>query len=127
MLPPPSAFVSSNLSILQKELEAYKLWHAFHNAFPRLSKFSLGSKIDVLFVDVIENTLLAGYANAENKAGFITRISTKLDLLKFFVQVAWEVNCLDHKKYGALSAPLNEVGKMLGGWKKSLHKENSVG
>lgn len=27
---------------------------------------------------------------------------------------------LDNKKYLAISAPLTEVGKMLGGWKKQL-------
>lgn len=27
---------------------------------------------------------------------------------------------LDHKKFAAISVPLNEIGKMVGGWKKSL-------
>lgn len=75
--------MSTNLPVLQKTLEAYKLWHAFHNSFPRLSKFSLGSKIDSLFTDVIEDIYLAGYASGENKSGFVVRAATKLDLLKF--------------------------------------------
>lgn len=112
--------MSTNLPVLQKTLEAYKLWHVFHNSFPRLSKFSLGSKIDSLFTDVIENIYLAGYANGENKSGFVVRAATKLDLLKFFLQTAWEVKCLDNKKYMAISTPLSEAGKMIGGWQKQL-------
>ena len=103
--------------MLQKTVEAYKLWHTHHKTFPRLSKFSLGEKIDTLFSDLIEFLLLAGYASADQKYSFIVRAATKLDLLKFFMQVAWEIKCLDHKQYAALTVPLNEIGKMIGGWR----------
>ncbi len=41
-------------------------------------------------------------------------------MLKFFLQIAWEINAIDKNKYIALSQPLVEIGKMLGGWKKKL-------
>jgi len=50
----------------------------------------------------------------------VQRASTKLDALKFFLQIAWELKVLDNKQYLRLSEPLNEVGKMLGGWRKTL-------
>jgi predicted membrane chloride channel (bestrophin family) len=50
----------------------------------------------------------------------ITKASNNLDLLKFFLQIAWEIKALDNKKYIALSEKLNEMGKMLGGWRKQL-------
>lgn len=105
---------------MQKLIDAYKIWHAHYANFPRLSKFSLGAKIDVLFTDVIELIFLAGYAGVDQKYTFVVRAATKLDLLKFFIQTAWEVKCLDHKKYAALSVPLNEIGKDIGGWQKYL-------
>jgi hypothetical protein len=98
-------------------VEAYKIWHAHHKNFPRLSRFSLGEKIDTLFNDLVEMLLLAGYAGTDQKYSFLVRAATKLDLLKFFLQVAWEIKCLNHKQYAALSLPLNEVGKMIGGWR----------
>ena len=110
---------------MEKTIEAYKLWHVFHVRFPRLSKFSLGGKIDSLFTDMIENIYLAGYANTENKSGFIIRAAAKLDLLKFFLQTAWEIKCLEHKQYAAISVPLSEVGKMIGGWRKSIQNTPS--
>lgn len=36
------------------------------------------------------------------------------------MQIAWEVKILDNKKYTALSIPLAEIGKIIGGWKKQL-------
>jgi hypothetical protein len=39
--------------------------------------------------------------------------------------VLWETRSLDTKKYAVLSAPLDEVGRMLGGWNGQLAKQNS--
>jgi hypothetical protein len=87
---------------------------------PRLSRFTLGTKIDGLFTDIIELILLAGYDSKPQKTTLVARASTKLDALKFFLQVAWEIKTLDNNKYLRISEPLNEVGKMLGGWRKQL-------
>ena len=106
--------------MLQKSVEACKLWQAYHVHFPRLTKYTLGGKIDTLFTDFIELLLFAGYASREQKAAVIAKANAKFDSLKFFLQVAWETKNLDHKKYTTLSTPLGEVGRMLGGWRKSL-------
>ena len=119
MIPPPQRF-TSNLPVLQKTIDAYKIWHAQYSYFPRLSKFSLGAKIDTLFTDLIELIFLAGYAGMDQKYTLVVRAATKLDLLKFFMQAAWEVRCLDQKKYAALAVPLNEIGKDIGSWQKYL-------
>lgn len=80
----------------------------------------MGAKIDTLFADTVELILLAGYASKPQKTVLVQRASTKLDALKFFLQVAWEVKALDNKRYTRISEPLFEVGKMLGGWRKQL-------
>ena len=49
----------------------------------------------------------------------------KLDTLKVLLLVLWETKSLDTKKYAALSIPLEEVGKMLGGWNGQLTKQNT--
>ena len=109
---------------MRKTVDVYKIWHAHYSNFPRLSKFSLGTKIDSLFTDVIELIFLAGYAGVDQKGTFVARASTKLDMLKFFVQTAWEMKCLDHKKYAAVTGPLNEIGKDIGSWQKYLQTKH---
>ena len=115
--PPPSPF---GLSIIQKLVAIYKLWHEILPNFSRDSRHTLGAKIDALFLEVIENTVKAGYSDKVEKEIFLKRASVKLDLLKFFLQIAWEIKSLDNKKYINLSEKLLEVGKMLGGWIKSI-------
>lgn len=87
---------------------------------PRSDRYSLGIKIDILFTDLLEIILQARYASKENKLSFIDKATIRLDSLKFFLQIIWQTKSLDNKKYLQLSEPLAEIGKILGGWKKSF-------
>ncbi|MDO8486432.1 MAG: diversity-generating retroelement protein Avd [Candidatus Staskawiczbacteria bacterium] len=108
------------MSVIQKLVSIYKLWHEYLSNFPKDSRYTLGSKIDSSFLEVIENIIKAEYSDKVEKHIFLKKASTKLDLLKFFLQISWEIKSLDNKKYINLSEKLNEVGKMLGGWIKSI-------
>ncbi|MAF14072.1 MAG: hypothetical protein CMI53_04255 [Parcubacteria group bacterium] len=103
--------------------EAYKVWHEFLLHFPRLSKYTLGAKIDSIFTDVLELLLLARYSEKNNKLLLLNKTVTKLDSLKFFLQVAWEIKALDDKRFTRLSKMLLEIGRQLGGWRKQLQKQ----
>jgi len=111
------------LPVLQKTAEAYKLWHNILPHIQRLTRYSLGEKINDLFIELAELIFTAGFTSKQQKATIIERASIKLDVLKFFLQTAWELKALDNKKFSALSVPLTEIGRMLGGWKKQLLKE----
>jgi len=113
----PSQF---SLSIVQRLILVYKLWHDFLPDFPKDSKYTLGSKIDSSFLEVVEGIISASNSDKAEKQIFLRIASTKLDLLKFFLQISWEIKCLENKKYILLSEKLNEIGRMLGGWIKSL-------
>lgn len=116
----------SNLPIIQKLIVIYKLWHDFLPNFPKTSRYTLGSKIDSLFIEITEAIVIASYLPKKEKLSFILKASTKLDLLKFFLQVAWEIKAIDNKKYIIISERLDEIGKMLGGWNKQIKIQTSA-
>jgi len=88
--------------------------------FPKSSRYTLGIKIDSLFLEVIELIIKASYSDKLEKFISLKNASVKLDLLKFFLQITWEIKSLDNKKYILISEKMNEIGKMLGGWIKAL-------
>lgn len=96
------------------------MWHELLNKLPRLVRYSLGIKIDNLFTDCLELALLATYASRTEKLNIIQKLSTKLDLLKFFIKVLWELKMIDNKQFTIISAPLSATGKMVGGWLNML-------
>jgi hypothetical protein len=83
----------------------------------------LGEKINDLFIELSELVLTASYTAKELKGPVIQRASVRLDTLKFFLQIGWELKALDNKRFAELSQPLVEVGKMLGGWQKQTVKQ----
>ena len=114
------------MPVLQKITDAYKLWHNLLPHIPKLTKYSFGEKINTLFTEIIELILTAGFANKEQKSPVIQKASIKLDTLKYFLQLIWELKALDNKQLAAISTPLMEAGKMLGGWHRQLTKQTPL-
>ena len=74
---------------------------------------------------MIEAVASAGFLSKTEKQPWVKLATRKLDTLKVFLLILWETKSLDTKKYIALSFPLEEIGKMLGGWNGQLTKQNS--
>lgn len=115
----------NQLPVIQKFIAAYKLWHEFVPHIPKTSRYTLGSKIDLLLLEIIEYIFSAASVTQHERLVRINSATTRLDLLKFFLQVAWEIKALDTKKYIILSEKLDETGRMLGGWIKQLLQKTS--
>ena len=121
MLPPPPGGSQLKLApVILKLKDSYNIWQGYLAVFPKANRFTIGSKIDDIFLNTIEYCFLASYANMTDKAGLLDRGIARLDLLKLLLQLAWEIKALDANKYTIISQSLSESGKMLGGWKKSL-------
>lgn len=111
--------------MVQKIKSAYLIWYGYYQALPKTQRYSLGQKIDTLFIEIIEAVATASFLNPKDKLPYVRRAIQKLDALKILLMVLWETKTFDNKKYAALSAPLDEIGKMLGGWNGQLIKQNS--
>ena len=67
-MPPPAR---TNLTIIQKVVQTYKLWDEFKNHFPKKSRYTLAAKIDSLFIDTIELLFIASYLGKEQKLPYL--------------------------------------------------------
>lgn len=114
---PPDRFQQSEIApVLSKTISAYKLWQDIIRLFPKTSRYSLGIKIDLLFIEVIESISTAAFLSKDKKSPWIQRAITKLETMKILIRVAWEIGSVDNKKYLMMSDPVDTIGKMLGGW-----------
>ncbi|MFH1193790.1 MAG: four helix bundle protein [bacterium] len=121
--PPPNAF-AIELPILAKLKESYELWHSFLPHLPRLTRYTLGLKIDNLFTALVEISLEAKYAKTNEKINLLLEISKRLDNLKYFTMILWEVKGIKNNEYGQIASRLTTIGKMLGGWIKDFQNRN---
>lgn len=116
--PPPTLPV-----VIQKEKEAYQFWLTLHRNFPKVERFGIGQKIEQSYLAVLELTFTAAYLPPEQKIILLGKTISRLDILKFFAQLAWENKLIPTGKYAELSKRLEEIGRMLGGWKKGLESK----
>lgn len=111
------------LPVLEKVKDTYKLWHDYHTLLPKIHRYSLGTKIDNLFIDIIESLAVATFLSKNEKLPFVRIGIRKLDTLAILLLILFETKSLDTKKYITLSEKTNEIGKMLGGWHGQLVKQ----
>jgi hypothetical protein len=109
--------------VLVKAKGAYALWFKTLADFPKIYRYNLGGKIENCFLSLLENTFITAYLSGERKSAQLSIAILKLDNLKFFLQLAWENKCLSNTPYTNLSSQLDEIGRMLGGWKKGLENK----
>lgn len=114
------------MPIIARIVQTYKLWHETIQHIAKQDRYTLGGKIDGVFLEVIELIFIAGTLPKEKKLPYVQKAVSKFDLLKFFLQIAWEVKALDNKKYILISESLAEIGRMLGGWHRNLLKETAA-
>lgn len=87
---------------------------------PKISRQTIGNKIDLLILELITNILKAAYAPKAEKLHVIREASAILDTTKLLLKVSWKAKAVDNKRYLSISEKLDELGKMLGGWQKSF-------
>ncbi len=88
--------------------------------FPKTERYGLGQKINQTFLEVLEFTFTASYLPPDTKIIMLGKTISRLDILKFFTQLAWENKFIPTEKYAELSLKLEEIGRMIFGWKKGL-------
>lgn len=113
------------LPLLQKVKSAYIIWYNCYQILPKTHRYSLGLKIDNLFVEIIEVITIASYLSKDEKQPWVRLAIRKVDTLKILLMILWETKSIDDKKYIAVSLQVDEIGRMLGGWNGQLTKQNS--
>ncbi len=73
-------------------------------------------------MESIEAIAIASFLSRQEKQPYVRVAIRKVDTLKIMLMILWETKSLDNKKYIALSGPIDEIGRMLGGWNGQLTK-----
>lgn len=91
---------------------------------PKASRFTLGAKIDEVFLNAIEYCFLASYSREAEKLSLIDRCIARVDLLKLLLLLSVETRALSAGQYAHIAEPITETGRMLGGWRRQTLQKN---
>jgi hypothetical protein len=87
---------------------------------PKGQRYTIGVRIENKYLDLLESARVAYFLEREKKSEQIATCVLLLDALKHLIHIAWEAKLIKHTQYATLAKKLEEVGKMFGGWRKSL-------
>ena len=109
-----------DIPIFKKAYELYKQFHAIRNKADKQDRYTIFLKSESILLDVIEGILEASEISKEEKLPVLKRTSLKLNLLRVFFRLMKDVKSIDLKTYASVEEAIDEIGRMLGGWIKSV-------
>ena len=109
-----------DIPIFAKAYDLYKILSSWRNGIEKTARHTLWQKSEETCLSLIESLLLAGQRSKEKKAPALERASVQLNLLRVLLRLARDTKVIDLKKYVAAQQIIDEIGRMLGGWIKSV-------
>jgi hypothetical protein len=102
----------------------YHLYASFHElliTFSKSQRYSLGADCQKELLLLLKQLLRAASTSDEKtKVEHLREASNNLDTLKLLLCLAKDCRCLSHQASQQLDSRLSEIGRMLGGWLKSV-------
>jgi len=89
--------------------------------FRREFRFLLGDRILTNSYDVLDLLIEAKYSR--EKLALLARANLRLEQMRFQVRLAHDEKLVSTHQYEVASRLINEVGRLVGGWRKSRERE----
>jgi len=87
---------------------------------PRDTKFTLGDRLLVRSIDVLEMVTDAYYSPREAKRPLLRRANTQIEVVRQILRLLHETGRHDLRKHEHFSRELDAIGRAVGAWSKSL-------
>lgn len=113
-------FEQIEIPIVKRLYELYLLTHKLILDFPKHERYTLGEKLENNIIEIMD-LVIFGNAQPKNfKGEYVEKANTKLEILKIFYRIAFDIHAIEDRDYLKAEAYLQEIGRMFGGWIKFL-------
>ena len=109
------------LPIINRTYDAYKRIAELADHLPKRQRFSLGTSAEQTVLVCMEHLILAKNAPRPLKAAYLIQASSHLEILTLKLRLLLELELGSATNIFRIQQSLAEVGRMLGGWLKSLN------
>lgn len=90
--------------------------------FPKSQRFLLAEKIGKLAMDFYD-LILEGAFTQTKEMEFFSKADLSLNKIRLYLRLSFDLRCLSMNQYEFASKSLDEIGRLLGGWKKKMREE----
>ena len=98
-------------------LHVFMAWAApVVEGFPRGYKFTLGDRIAATGLDALERLIEATYDR--DRARSLAAANLAIEKLRHLFRLAFTLKCIDERRYEHAARSLDDIGRLIGAWKK---------
>ncbi|MGA3025731.1 MAG: diversity-generating retroelement protein Avd [Bryobacteraceae bacterium] len=110
--------IAGELPIVVQKAYEFSLWlvRKVEN-FPRSYRFSVGDRLVQGVLDLLLRLVDAAYSR--EKGGILMEVNGMLNRMRFLLRLAKDLNLLTMDSYGYAAERVEEIGRMVGGWRKA--------
>jgi hypothetical protein len=116
----PPARASAELIVIAKAYDLARELTRRVGKYPRSHRFLLGDRTLNAAYDLLELLIEAKYRS--DKTALLDRANLLLERMRFQVRLAHDEQCINATGYGVVARQMDEVGRLIGGWKRSRSK-----
>ena len=95
--------------------------------FPRAHRFGLGERVVRRGLDLQETLIAAGLKRGAGRLALLEQADAQLAQLRQVLRLCQDLQLLSLGQYEHVSAMLVEIGRLLGGWQKTLIVKGQAG
>lgn len=95
-------------------------WYIHSRKFPKFDRYTIAKKIFSLLLEALVCVMRAEYLSGSRKRTALETVSPLIDSVKILIRLCRNIEIIDERAYLAMETELHEIGKMLGGWIRSL-------
>jgi four helix bundle protein len=108
--------VLKDLIVFSKAYDLLKWIHQLTAKYPKAEKFVLAAKTQNAALDLLEAVIEAN--ESRDKAAVLGRANLALEKSRLWLRLAFDLRYVGLKQYETGSRMNDEVGRLLGGWRK---------
>jgi len=109
-----------DIPIFKKSYDLYKIFYSYRKTINKQDRHTIWQKSENIILGIIEDILLASQQFKTQKLPTLENLSLKINFLKVFIRLSKDLKIIDNNKYIVLQEDIDEIGKMTGGWIKSI-------
>lgn len=108
------------LSVIIRTQELYKTIGPLTEKLPTLKKQTIGRRLEDSLLQLLELLIMAKHAPQAHKAPYLIKATAQAEIMQFHLRTLLEQKLANETTLHQLQAKMVEIGRMLGGWYKSV-------
>ena len=111
------------IPLINKTYEAYKVLLEINRHLEKQWRYTLGYKCEENMLALMEHLIMAKHAPKNLKTSYLLKAVALLEIIRLKLRLMLELKTVKNEtNIFKLQSILEEIGKMLGGWLRSLEK-----